>query len=142
MKHTLTIALAIACCGIAAPASAAPNPCSLVKQSEAAKALGTAVVPAKPSRGGVYTECRYLNSAQNQNVVVQVYDNTSYFPHAMMSTPSVKKLPQVAPQAFALGTTLFMVKKGTYVTVSIYKSANEKSNPNLIPLAKLAASRI
>ena len=142
MKHTSTIALALAFFSMAAPASAAPNPCNLVKQSEAAKALGTAVMPAKPTAGGSNTECRYLNSAQNENVVVQVWDNTSFFPGEMLSTPSVQKVPQIGPKAFVLGTTLFMVKHGTYVTVSIYTSPNAKSSPNLVPLGKLAASRM
>lgn len=142
MKHALTIALVVAFCVVASPASAAPNPCTLVKQSEAAKALGTAVSPAKPNSGGGNTECRYLNSAQNENVVVQVWNDVSSFPDEMLGSPSAQKVPQIGPKAMVLGTTLFMVKHGTYVTVSIYKGPNEKSNPALIPLGKLAASRM
>jgi hypothetical protein len=142
MKHILTTALALAFCAIAAPASAAPNPCNLVKQSEAAKALGTPVMPAKPVYGASNNECRYLNAAQNENVVVQVWDKTSLFPGEMMSMPQIQKVPQISPKAFVIGTTLYMIKHGTYVTVSIYNGPDTKSNPALIPLAKLAASRM
>lgn len=142
MKHTLTIALAAIFFGAAVPASAAPNPCSLVKQSEAAHALGTAVLPAKPAHGASNTECRYLNADKSENVVVQVWDSITTFPGEMLSTPSVQKVPQIGPKAFVIGTTLFMVKHGTYVTLSIYNGPNTKSYPALIPLGKLAASRM
>lgn len=142
MKHTFLLALAFAMCGIAAPASAAPNPCKLVTPSEAAKALGMAVLPAKRETGGGNTACRYLNAAQDQNVLVQVYDRVSDFPDVLLTAPGVKHVPQIGPKAVMGSGTLFMIKHGTYVTIGLYKGPNKTDDAALVNLGKLAASRM
>lgn len=137
------IALSVlACLGIAAPASAAPNPCKLVTQAEAARALGTAVLPAKPVPGGGNTECRYLNAAQDKNVLVQVHDRTADFPTEMLTTPGVHHVAQIGPKAILIGTTLFMLQRGTYVTIGLYKGPSVTDDAAVIKLGKLAASRM
>jgi hypothetical protein len=142
MKHALTMAFVLALAGLAAPANAAPNPCALVTSAEAARALGTPVLPAKPVAGGGNTECRYLNAAQNENVLVQVHDRVSQFPSEMLKTPGVKHVPQVGPKAILIGTTLFMVKHGTYVTIGLFKGPNVTDDAAVIKLAKAAAARM
>lgn len=142
MKHIFILALAFAMCGVAAPASAAPNPCKLVTPSEAAKALGTAVLPAKHETGGGNTACRYLNAAQDQNVLVQVYDRVSDFPDVLLTTPGVAHVPQIGPKAVMASGTLFMIKHGTYVTIAVFKGFNKTDNAALVKLGKLAASRM
>lgn len=137
------IALSVlACLSAAAPAGAAPNPCKLVTQAEAARALGTAVLAAKPVPGGGNTECRYLNAAQNENVLVQVHDRTGDFPAEMLTAPGVHHVPQVGPKAILLGTTLFMLQHGTYVTIGLYKGPSVTDDAAVIKLGKLAASRM
>jgi hypothetical protein len=143
MKHTFSMALGIlVACGFAAPAVAAPNPCKLITQSEAARALGVAVLPAKPVPGGGNTECRYSNAAKNENVVVQVHDRVSEFPNVLLTVPTVTHVPQLGPKAVEYGNLLYMVTHGVYVTIGIYKGPNVKADADVIRLGKIAASRM
>lgn len=142
MKHAFTIAFAFTLAALAAPANAAPNPCALVTTAEAARALGTPVMPAKPVPGGGNTECRYLNAAQNENVLVQVHDRVSDFPDEMLKVTGVKHVPQIGPKAILIGTTLFMVKHGTYVTIGLFKGPNVTDDAAVIKLGKSAAARM
>jgi hypothetical protein len=142
MKHAFTLAFAFGLAALAVPASAAPNPCALVTSAEAARALGTPVLPAKPVAGGGNTECRYLNAAHDKNVVVQVHDRVSAFPEAMLKVPGVKLVPQIGPEALLIGGVVFMVKHGTYVTVGLYKGPKITDDAALIKLAKAAAARL
>lgn len=137
------MALAVLVCfGSAASASAAPNPCRLVTQAEAARALGVPALPATPVAGGGNTECRYYNSAKNQNVVVQVHDRLSDFPSEMLTVAGVQHVPQVGPKVILIGGTLFMVKHGTYVTIGMFTTPNASNDSAVIKLGKLASSRM
>lgn len=137
----MALAVLVACAA-ATPALAAPNPCKLVTQAEAARALGLAVLPAKPVPGGGNTECRYLNADKSQNVVVQVHDRVSDFPASMLAVPGVKHVPQIGPKAMVFSNTLFMVKHGTYVTIGIFKGPSVKDDADVVRLGKIAASRM
>lgn len=147
MKHALTIAFAFTIAALAAPASAAPNPCTLVTSAEAARAIGTAVLPAKPDPSEENTECRYYNTAKDENVVVAVHHSVSSFPDSLLAVkdPSIKHLPQIGPKAVLAANTIYMIKHGTYVTIGIAKGMGQENpafNAPLIKLGMLAASRM
>ena len=148
MKHAFTMAFAVCVAALAAPASAAPNPCTLVTAAEAARALGTSVLPAKPDAGSENTECRYYNTAKDQNVVVQVHHNVSDFPDYLLTVkgPGIKRLPQIGPKAVLASHLVWIVKHGTYVTVGIAKNTSMTADPKLdaalIKLGTIAASRM
>lgn len=148
MKHAFTLAFAVCVAALAAPASAAPNPCTLVTPAEAARALGTSVLPAKPDPSSENTECRYYNAAKNENVVVQVHHNVSDFPDSLLTVkgPGIQRLPQIGPKAVLASNLVWFVKHGTYVTVGIAKNNNMAADPKLnaalIKLGTIAASRM
>jgi hypothetical protein len=147
MKHAFTIAFAFAMAALAAPASAAPNPCALVTSAEAARAMGTSVLPAKPDPSAENTECRYYNTAKDENVVVAVHHDVSSFPDYLLTIkdPRIKRLPQIGPKAILASNTIYMIKRGTYVTIGIAKGMGQENpafNAPLIKLATLAASRM
>lgn len=109
--------------------------------------MGTSVLPAKPDASSENTECRYYNTAKDENVVVQVHHDVSSFPDVLLTIkdPRIKHLPQIGPKAIMSSGIIYMVKHGTYVTIGIAKGMGQENpafNAPLIKLGTLAASRM
>jgi hypothetical protein len=124
-----------------APASAAPNACTLVTTAEASAAMGVASLPgkARPTRHG--TSCRWYSPDHKMNVFVQTIG-----PGDMISAGQAggKAVPGIGDRAVWAYGSLFVQKGGNYAQIALYlkPASMEKMDPAVIPLAKTAAGRM
>lgn len=127
----------------AAPAFAADT-CSLLKQSEASKFLGTAVSIVKPGNDDGTQDCRYSNASKSQNVYVTVDTSDAAQQLAMLGMAHAKQINGVGSKAYYQAGTLFVQKGRALVTVAIYKGPQslETFDPQLPSLARLVLSRL
>ena len=128
----------------ASPAFAAGT-CSLLKQNEASKFLGTAVSIVKPGNDDGTQDCRYSNASKSENVYITVDasgDGAQQL--AMLGMAHAKQIGGVGSKAYYQAGTLFVQKGRALVTVAIYKGPQslETFDPQLTPLARLVLSRL
>lgn len=143
MKKFIPIVLAaIAACP--APAFAAGT-CSLLKQNEAAKFLGTPVAIVKPENDGGSSNCRYSNASKSQNVYITVDTSGDAGQQmAMLAMAHSSAVSGVGAKAYFQAGTLFAQKGRALVSVAIYKGPQslEKMDASLPALARLVLSRL
>jgi hypothetical protein len=125
----------------AAPAFAG-DACSLLKQNEATKFLGTSVAIVHSAAPG---DCRYSNASKSENVYITVDTSGDGAQQlAMLGMAHAKQLRGVGSKAYYQAGTLFAQKGRTLVTVAIYKGPQsmETMDPQLTSLARLVLSRL
>ncbi len=139
--RSIALALGIATVAFSHNAAAAPNPCSLVTQSEAAQAMGTPSLPGKFEMGLTGAACRYYSPDHTKNVFIQIINAKLVNGAGMMGG---RRLPGVGDKAYWLGGTVFLQRHANYVQVGLYLSSASMSrmDPGIVPLARLIASRL
>jgi hypothetical protein len=142
LHRLVAVAFALGPVAFASGASAATDPCKLVSQAEASKALGAAAEAATESQGTSGATCRYYNSDHTKNVFVQMMSPATV--SGMESTLHLKPLAGVSAPAYWLAGSVFMVKRAQAVQLTLYMGMGSmtKMEPGVVPLAKLVAARL
>lgn len=160
MKHTFTMALALALCGLAAPAIASnlSNPCSLLSLAEAQSVTHLSLTDPSPNPmradGGQdkNATCTYQND-QPQMVSVMLHDDPAFFPGNAKNanTTGFKKVKGIGQSAWtvanAMAVSVEILKDGRYVSVRVadpngLKDRGAQNYASAIKLAKLVAGRM
>jgi hypothetical protein len=122
-------------------ASAAVDPCKLVTTAEASTAMGASSLPGKLHKGRAGSSCRYYSPDHKMNVFVQAIG-----PADMQGASQLggKNVSGIGDQAVWAAGSLFIRKGGNFAQVGLYRTAGsmEHMDPQIIPLAKAAASRM
>lgn len=141
-KFIPVVLAAIAACP--APAFAAGT-CSLLKQSEASKFLGSPVAIVKPENEDGSSNCRYSTASKTQNVYITVDTSGDGAQQmAMLGMAHATPVNGAGAKAYYQAGTLFMQKGRALVSVAIYKGPQslEKMDSNLTALSRLVLSRL
>ncbi|HEY0396423.1 MAG TPA: hypothetical protein VGD01_18245 [Candidatus Elarobacter sp.] len=122
-------------------ASAAVDPCKLVTTAEASAAMGTRSLPGAPHKGRTGSSCRYYSADHKMNVFVQAIG-----PGDLQGAGQLggKNVSGIGDQAIWASGSLFIRKGGNFAQVGLYRSAGsmEHMDPQIVPLGKVAASRM
>jgi len=143
MKRLFISALLAAFAVSAAPAFA--DTCSLLKQNEATKFLGSPVTIVAPENDGGTRNCRYSNASKSQNVYITVDTGSDVAQQiAMLGMAHAQPVKAVGSKAYYQAGTLFAQKGRTLVSVAIYKGPDslETMDAHLTALARLVLSRL
>ena len=143
MPHRLVpVVFALGSVAFAMGANAATDPCKLVSQAEASKALAAAAQAGEKAQGTSGATCRYYSPDHTKNVFVQMMSPATV--NGMESTLHLKPLAGVSVPAYWLAGSVFMAKGAQAAQVTLYTgvSSMQKMEPGLVPLAKLVAGRL
>jgi hypothetical protein len=125
-------------------ALAAPVPCKLVSQAEAATAMGEAARPGIASAVLNNVSCRYYNTAKTKNVWVRNMSSSQFATSKGFQAGNPVPVSGVGDEAFWMLGSLFIHKGTNYEQVSLFLSTNsmKRMEPNLPALGKLVASHL
>jgi hypothetical protein len=125
----------------AVPASASPNPCTLVTTAEATTAMGVTSLPGKPHTSRRSSSCRFYSADHTKNVFVQTLDAGDMTGAAQIGG---KPVPGIGDKALWVAGSMYVKKGGNYMQVGLYRNAAsmQKMDPAIIPLAKTVAGRM
>jgi hypothetical protein len=125
-----------------AGASAAPNPCRLVRAADVKAALGSAVGPGKLQSLGLYKSCTYrTKSYVTVTVQTRPLTKADFVKSAKMNPPPVKPVSGLgAPAYYAGGATLLVWRHGNEATFSIFGAGPALARE--VKLAKRALRRM
>jgi hypothetical protein len=125
----------------AAPASASPNPCTLVTTAEASAAMGVSSLPGKPHTSRHASSCRFYSADHTKNVFVQTLGADDMIGAAQIGG---KPVPGIGDKALWIGGSMYVKKGGNYMQVGLYRNAESMKtmDPAIIPLAKTVAGRM
>ena len=157
MTRRLTLALAVAASLLAnAPADAAaepPDPCSLVANADAAKALGAPVTTVKRMTAGPSRSCSFHGTKPLQSVVVTAFRYRSpgeahtRFIDIVKQTASTASAPAaklngVGDEAVSINSNVY-VRKGTAALVfNIFGIRGPSLTARAVALAKQTLARL
>lgn len=125
-------------------ALAAPVPCKLVSQAEAAKAMGEASRPGIASRVPNNVSCRYYNTAKTKNVFVRNMSSSEFATSKGFQGGHPVPVRGVGDEAFWMLGSLFIREGTNYEQLSLFLSTNsmKRMEPNLPALGRLVASHM
>jgi hypothetical protein len=123
-------------------ARAATDPCALVTQAEASKAVGASVAAGVPSKGPLGAACRYATADHMKWVYVQTMSASSVT--TMASAMHPKSLSGFPGTAYWMSGSVFFSKGQSAGQVGLHLGATSMSamDPGIVPLAKIAAGRL